>query len=79
MLSSEEIRRCGGVRAAREVRRACRKLTTLFGWREDPPSPVFHAVNGELGLFVWDGSGYRFECYIVDEEDSESSERRDGR
>jgi len=55
MLSSKEIERCGGVRAALEVRRACRKLTTLFGWREDPPSPLFHAVNGELGLFVWDG------------------------
>ena len=78
MLSSEEIRRCGGVRAAREVRRACRKLTTLFGWREDPPTPLLHGVNGELGLFEWDGSRYQFKCYIIDDEGDGDDETGEG-
>jgi len=68
MISGEEARRCGGYEAAMEVRRACARLTEIFGDQyDDPPSPLFHTVNGELGLFVWDGSGYQFECYVVDD------------
>jgi len=68
-ISAEEAEKAGSQKAARKVEEVCRNLTRVFGRRKNPPPRIYHHIDCTQGgvytdgVFVWDGTRYRFEGY----------------
>jgi len=68
-ISGEEAGKAGSQKAAQKVKKACRDLTRVFGRKKNPPPLMYHHIDCTRegvyvnGVFVWDGSRYRFEGY----------------
>jgi len=80
-ISSEETAKAGSHEAAQKVEKACRDLTRVFGRKENPPPLIYHHIDctreGKFvdGVFMWDGTRYRFDGYHRDPQTGQTKNR----